>query len=108
MISAIGSIISEDKVCKLLQNILEVGKSQTEDQTEIYDVDMFIYDVTHGYDWSGYTEETQPDAHIEFISGVMKWCRTEAAGEAYGNAGLVIIFCELQDWAYKFWEVNND
>ena len=99
MIAAIGSVISEDKVCEFLQNVLEAGEDQTED---IYDVDMFVYDVTHGYDWSGYTD---PDTRIEFICGIMKWCRTEAAGEAYGNAGLVIIFSELQSWAQ---EVFND
>ena len=101
MITAIDTL-TEDKVCELLQNALEAGL----EKTELYDVDMFTYDIIHGYDWSGY--DVQPDAHVEFISGVMKWCRTEAAGEAYGNAGLVIIFCELQDWAYKFWEVTND
>jgi hypothetical protein len=95
-------IVTEDAVCELLQTTLEVG----EDQTEIYDVDMFIHDVINGYDWSGYTD---PDDPINFITGVMQWCRTEQAGRAYSNPGLVIIFNELQDWAYKFWEeVNHD
>ena len=101
MITAIGSVISEDAVCNLLQTTLEVG----EDECDIFDVDMFVHDVINGYDWSGYTD---PDSHINFITGVMQWCRTEQAGRAYGNPGLVIIFNELQDWAYKFWEVTND
>lgn len=98
MIIAIGLVINEDAVCNLLQTTLEVG----EDQTEIYDVDMFIHDVINGYDWSGYMD---PDDPINFITGVMKWCCTDAACKAYDTAGLVIIFNELQDWAYKFWEV---
>lgn len=98
MITAIGLVINEDAVCNLLQTTLEVG----EDQTEIYDVDMFIHDVINGYDWSGYMD---PDDPINFITGVMKWCCTDAACKAYDTAGLVIIFNELQDWAYKFWEV---
>lgn len=95
------NIVNENDVCELLQNALEAGL----DKTELYDVDMFIYDVIHGYDWSGYTN---PDSPINFITGVMKWCRTNTAGKYFSDAGLVIIFCELQDWAYKFWEVTND
>lgn len=75
-------------LCKLLDLI-------TLHKDEVYDVDMFIDDVTK-FDWPG---RLDPDAQVNFNCGVMAFCKLDTY---FGLAAEVILFTELSEWAARY------
>lgn len=85
---------TEMQVLNKLVDIVSVIGS-VNNGTNLYDVDMFIDDVTK-FEWPGRLDS---DAQVEFNCGLMAFCKLDTY---FGLAGEVILFTELSDWAARY------
>lgn len=90
------------KMYKIMMNIFNEN-CDIEDTEDIYDVDMFMHDITHALFTEEDTQDIDEDEYLEFQVALILLVRDDSLLSYYGRNGLVILHADLMNYGENYY-----